>query len=436
VHYFTELNKDIYLPDMNPAPLAALPADVQRKALNWIAIYRPFIAPSRSKLVWSDLSAPALPAYAFHPWEQRSVFPLSWGLDNEALESSVFHSTWPVEQQIANGPSMREHASGLDVATVLGSATARSLLTQDLATFPKLGPVFDRIASQRPADSEEMSLYDKWLNALAVEWADSSRFPGAPKDSRLWSAKRLQTGLASWATIREATILVNERPSAAEAGEGGFEELIPEIPRGYVEPVPKTFEAIASLYDALAKKVARMTYLGTATSTIESPWEVDKPLREGILKRLAESAAEARRFEIMAEKELRNETLTDAEYEEIRGVGGSAEHMFKLYKSLAEKDLGIPIPEPVPKIADVQGDLNTGLLEVAVGAPLGWRQIAPYFGRRQLVVGSVYSYYEFISKKLYDNETWRKEIGQHERPAWIQPFISPPDRSCRPGASP
>ena len=110
--------------------------------------------------------------------------------------------------------------------------------------------------------------------------------------------------------------------------------------------------------------------------------------------------------------------------------------MFKLYRSLAEKDLGIPIPEPVPKIADVAGDLDHGLLEVAVGAPLGWRQAAPYFGRRQLVVGSVYSYYEFTSFKLYDNETWRKEIGEHARPAWIQPLITPPESSCRPGASP
>jgi hypothetical protein len=128
--------------------------------------------------------------------------------------------------------------------------------------------------------------------------------------------------------------------------------------------------------------------------------------------------------------------LTEAEYEAIRGVGGSAEHQFKLYKSLAEKDLGIVVPEPVPKIADVAGDLDHGLLEVAVGDPLHWRQIAPYFGRRQIVIGSTYSYYEFTSKTLYDNERWRKEIGSHERPAWVQPFIAPADSLCRPAASP
>ena len=34
---------------------------------------------------------------------------------------------------------------------------------------------------------------------------------------------------------------------SAEGGEGGFEELVYEDPRGYVEPAPKTFEAIAKL---------------------------------------------------------------------------------------------------------------------------------------------------------------------------------------------
>jgi len=57
-----------------------------------------------------------------------------------------------------------------------------------------------------------------------VQWAKDVTFPGAP-DSPLWKAKRLQTGLASWATLRHATVLVNER-SEAEAGEGGFEELV------------------------------------------------------------------------------------------------------------------------------------------------------------------------------------------------------------------
>ena len=214
--------------------------------------------------------------------------------------------------------------------------------------------------------------------------------------------------------MREATILVNERPSSAEAGEGGFEELILDRPRGYVEPAPRTFEAIASLYEALAKRVATMTDLGDGAE--ETPWQKDAPLRKGILDRLTESAAEARRFGQMAERSFVGETLSDAEYDAIRDIGGSAEHQFLLYKSLAEKALAISIPEPIGKIADVAGDLKRGVLEVAVGNPLAWFQITPYFGRRQITIGSTYSYYEFYSKTLYDNDRWRTDMGNHQRP--------------------
>lgn len=427
VHYLTEVGR---LKD--PAVLASLPEDAQRKAVAWIDVYRPFIAPSRAKLIWTTAAPALLAPYARHPWTHPTVFPLSWGLDNEVLESSVFHSTWPQDEQIIGPSGPRMLASGLDVATAFGGSFARSLLSSDFANFPRLAPVLDGIATRRPAMTGSSAVSERWLNALAVEWADSTAFPGAPPTSDVWSTKRLQTGLASWATLREATVLVNERPSAAEAGERGFEELVAEIPRGYVEPAPKTFEAIAALYDALAGQIAGTRDLDS--SVANTPW-ADEPLRQGILKRLATSAAEARRFEQMAEKERRGEALTDSEYGAIRDIGGSAEHQFLVYKSLANKDLAIPTPEPLPKIADVTGDLKDGLLEVAVGEPLEWRQIAPYFGRRQIVVGSIYSYYEFFSSTLYDNARWRTEVGARPRPPWVVPFIAQSDNACRAAAT-
>jgi hypothetical protein len=79
--------------------------------------------------------------------------------------------------------------------------------------------VLDNLHERRPKDLPQANLYDEWLDALAVQWADEAEFPEV-KDGTLWRAKRLQTGLASWATLRHATVLVNER-SAAECGEGG-----------------------------------------------------------------------------------------------------------------------------------------------------------------------------------------------------------------------
>src|ERR1700682_5603994 len=62
------------------------------------------------------------------------------------------------------------------------------------------------------------TLYESWINALATQWAADVSAPIV--SGQLWDAKRLQTGLASWATLRHSTILVNDQTSA-ECGEGG-----------------------------------------------------------------------------------------------------------------------------------------------------------------------------------------------------------------------
>lgn len=427
MHYLTELSRV-----MDPAPLESLPPEVQHLAASWIGVYRPFIAPPRAPVVWRTDATDRVAPYARRPWEHATVFPLSWGLDNEVLESTVYHADWPADERIVGPDGPRFMPSGLDVAAVFKSALARSLLADDITAYPRLGPVLDGLAARRPTLTDSSTLYERWLEALAVEWADSTAIPGTSPDTPLWPVKRLQTGLASWATLREAAILVTERAGAAEAGEGGFEELLPEMPRGYVEPAPATFEAIAGLFDALARSVSSAPQLESADSAA-SP-TVDDRLREGILRRLASSAAEARSFADMARKELRGEALSESEYDAIRRAGGAAEHQFLVYRSIAQGDLALSIPDPLPKIADVAGNLDRfGVLEVAVGGPLEWRQIVPYFGRRQIVVGAVYSYYEFASNELYDNERWRRELPRYSRPAWIESLM---EGSCRSAASP
>src|SRR5262249_14105838 len=157
------------------------------------------------------------------------------------LESTVLHSAWPPDEQIVGPKGPRVQASGLDVAAALGSGYARRLLSTALDSFPRLGPVLDALAGRRPSISDSSSVNERWVAALSPEWGDTTNFPGLLSPSSLWPARRLETGLAPWATLREATVLVTERATAAEAGEGGFEPLIPDAPRGYVEPSPRVF---------------------------------------------------------------------------------------------------------------------------------------------------------------------------------------------------
>jgi hypothetical protein len=414
VHYLTQLSQKND-PAIDVAPLLALPPEVRRSALTWIDVYRPFIAPARAPLLWDTDRARTVAPYAKHPWSHQAAFPLSWGIDNEVLESTVFHMDWPEDEQIVGPGGRRLHPSGVDVAAMFGSPLGRTLLAGDFAAYPRLRPVLDAITARRPRPTRDATLYQRWLDALAVEWADSSAFPGAPANSPVWGVKRLQTGLASWAVLREATILVNERPGAAEMGEGGFETLVPEIPRGYVEPAPRTFDAIAGLYEALAEDV-----------TIPE----DEALEAGVIARLKRSAEQARSFGEMARKELRGVALSTEEYVAIHNVGGSIEHAFLLFKALGDPELALSVPEPMGRIADVAGDTRLGVLEVAVGNPMEWHQIVPYFGRRQIAVGSVYSYYEFISQTLLSNEEWRRDMAKHQRPAWVRAVEAPAPNAC------
>jgi hypothetical protein len=242
---------------------------------------------------------------------------------------------------------------------------------------------------------------------------------------------------------------VNERV-AAECGEGGFEEIVLRPPRGYVEPDPKTFNAIASLFDQMQDAIAHSANFKGNLPLGEGADDKSEPLRNGIIRRLQASASKARLFASMAEKELRNEPLSNADYDEILHVGAVAEHDFLVYKSLANKDLALSTPDPMMKIADVAGGVGTPYLEAAVGRPLEWDQVVPYFGRREIVKGSVYSYYEFSSPAPLSDLAWGGKsddanapvdpskkatsvagmVDKQDRPAWVQGFISAEKLSC------
>jgi Protein of unknown function (DUF3160) len=449
VHYLTSVAAAI-----DATPLNALPDDVKAKAMQWIGAYAAYIAPSRSPLVW-NAGAFVPPTFALHPDTSPQIFPLSWGFDNEVLLSTVYHSDWPATEQITGPKGPRGLPSGLDLAAALGSRYARSLLKTDLAEFPALGPVLDALEGREPKIAAQTDLYDAWIGALAVQWADNATFPGAVQDT-LWDAKRIQTGLASWATLRHATVLVNER-TTAECGEGGFEAIVLRPPRGYVEPDPKTFEAIASLFDQMEQVVAKSSnFTGNLPQDPSSPQDsssdnTPQPLQAGIIRRLQATASKTRLFESMAQKELQNQPLADSDYDEILHVGAVAEHDFLVYNSLASADLALSTPNPMMKIADVAGGGEVPYLEAAVGRPLEWDQVVPYFGRREIVKGSVYSYYEFPSSTPLTDLSWAGKpanpdadpvnpspadkavagkVDSQAHPAWVSSFISRETLAC------
>jgi hypothetical protein len=416
-------------PADDAALLRGLDPAVGKAALAWITVYQPFIASSRLALVWGG-DAPAS-AIASHPGKDmtgdsgsRRLFPLSWAWDNEALDTVVFHSDWPPAEQIVTSPGVgRMVPSGLDFAAIAGNRLAHGVLDRSgvLAGFPNLGPRQEatRKRFQAAAGKSGKTLYDGWIAALATQWADAAS--NAPLAGPLWDTKRLQTGLASWATLRHATVLINDK-TAAECGEGGFEAIVLRPPRGYVEPDPATFAAIAALFDETIGTVQVMP-------SIAHDGKVDTKLRGGIIRRLTESRDNTVKYQRIAEKELRGEALTAEDYQLIQYVGRAAEHNFLIFTSLSNPKYALSNPEPMMKIADAAGGPG-GSLEVAVGRPLEWDQVVPFFGRSEIVKGSIYSYYEFTSGEPLDDGKWRERVDGEKRPDWVTGYMSDAVLSC------
>jgi hypothetical protein len=406
------------------ALLRSLDAAAGQAAQAWMAVYRPFIASSRLALVWGGDAATG--SVASHPPGKPGtrLFPLSWGWDNEALDNAVFHDSWPpAEQIVSKDGAGRMLPSGLDFAAVAGNRLARDVLDRSsvLAAYPNLAPRLDatRKRFQAAAGKSRPGLYDDWIAALATQWADTAA--ASPLAGTLWNAKRLQTGLASWATLRHATVLVNDK-TAAECGEGGFESIVLRPPRGYVEPDPATFAAVAALFDEAIKTVQAMP-------SVARDGKVDAKLRAGIIRRLTESRDNTIRYQRIAEKELRGEPLTPDDYQLIQYVGRAAEHNFLVFTSLSNPKYALNNPEPMMKITDV-ADAPGATLEQAVGRPLEWDQVVPFYGRSEIVKGSVYSWYEFTSGAPLDDAKWREMVDASARPGWVTGFMSDATLSC------
>jgi len=417
-------------PKWSTDELRQLPAPVRAAALRWIASYQEMIASSRAPLVWQD--SPFQPAaFIRHPGQMPVLFPLSWGFDNEALFSATYHAELPAAEQIVGAGGPRLLPSALDVAAALGSGFARQLLSAEIAKYPPLNNALNQLAA-RYQPSAGANLYQQWIDGLAVQWADSVASPNGELDADLWRAKRLQTGLASWATLRHATVLVNERNSA-ECGEGAFEFIEMRPPRGYVEPDPRTFGRIAELFASAAKMLTSGRGLAGSLPAGEIVQQSQESLQLGLFRRLSETAAKARLFQDIAGKEIRGEPLTADDYEEILYFGRVAEHHFLIYRSLANKDLALSTPNPIPKIADIADVAGSAPYQMAaVGRPLEWDHTVPFFGRRQIVKGAAYSFYELLSDKLLDDADWLKQLPTQPHPAWVSPYVSANELSCPP----
>jgi hypothetical protein len=285
----------------------------------------------------------------------------------------------------------------LDAAAALGSEKAMEILEDQGDTSFK-NYTDNMVMMQNTfnnADPElwDASLYSSWLHTLRPLFDKKGEGYPSYMQSEDWVKKDLETFAGSFAELKHDTILY-AKSVMAEMG-GGYDEELPDD-RGYVDPEP----VIYSRFVALAKKTTN----GLAEAgMLSDKTEENLALLSDIAMRLLE----------ISEKELKNEELSDDDYEFIRCYGGDLEHFWLEVNSDSGEDLTYSYQAPCPVIADIATDPNGSVLEVGSGYADTIFVVFPIDGELHVGSGSVYSFYQFtvpMGERMTDME-WRHSLS-------------------------
>ncbi|MBK8986859.1 MAG: DUF3160 domain-containing protein [Chloroflexi bacterium] len=326
----------------------------------------------------------------------------------------------------------RQLPNGLDVMAAMGSDRAYTILESlgetNYVGYPAQMDKMRAWTGSLTADEWTETLYNGWLFTLQpLLDAPTTGYPQFML-SDAWLDKQLSTSLGSWAELKHDTILYAKQ-AYAELGGGGLNPPSPKEAVGYVEPVPAFYARLSAL--------ATMTLDGMDERGLLTEKDADSLNR---LIRLADA------FQMMAEKELRGEPLSQDEAYLIRYVGGELEHLVMASADVPEDDpFAQPYMDEEPQaavIADVatapdyvrDGVPDPTVLEVGVGRVDELYAVVPFVAEDgtitlQVAKGGVFSYYEFpwpAADRLTD-EKWREMLDAGEgvaRPSWITTFFS------------
>ena len=307
--------------------------------------------------------------------------------------------------QTEAGPA-RGFPRGLDVMAILGSARARAILdAEGDSKYEKYNETMkeltDEFAKSGPAEWNR-NLYWSWLYALKALLEPAGQGTQSFMQTEAWTDKQLNASLASWAELRHDTILYAKQSYTMAATGMPME---PKMVEGYVEPVPEFYARLLAMTQMTTRGLDDMKVLDdNAKARLAS--------LEDILKQLLDISV----------KELKNEKLTEQEYDFIRNFADSLDSVVAGVNTQG-KDTTI--------VADVHTDTNTGqCLEEGVGYVR--LLVAAYRmpdGGIVVGAGPVLSYHEFkqpMADRLTD-EKWKEMLGKGEAPGkqkWAASFAS------------
>lgn len=285
----------------------------------------------------------------------------------------------------------------LDVPAALGSDKAYEILKEEGQTdYKHYDENLENMRKEFINDDATIwnaSLYAGWLNTLRPLLDEKGEGYPMFMQNDEWTKKDLETFAGSYTELKHDTILYSKQVMA-EMG-GGWEEE--KDFRGYVEPEPLVFDRFETLARKTAEGLKEFDYLSKAD--------------EENLNKLADLADSLKTISV---KELKNEPLSDEEFEIIEIYGGEIEHFwFDAMKAQTGVEYPTTGDYPAALVVDVATDPNGSVLEMATGDPATIYVVVPVDGKLRIALGTVYSFYQFvqpIDDRMTDKE-WRRKLG-------------------------
>jgi len=327
--------------------------------------------------------------------ETKRVFFLS---STYSISGDIFSNLVHIDEANSKRPFPR----GLDIPAVFGNQTAQKIITTEYKDneawsnyFPRLGKLQKQFSDFSDWDN---NYGYKGVQTAISAYAEKDNYPNFMKTDA-YNRKELSTTLSSWTHIKHDLILYQEKPYAAECGQGGG----PEPPQhySYVEPNIVFWESAIEL-------ISWLENLASKESTFNDELRRIKDL--GIMLR------------DISKKELKGEQITQEEYQKLHYIGGTIEYILL---GLLETDHLPDREKSMALIADVYVYNGTNL-NVAVGHADDIYVMVPIKGEYYIARGAVFSYYEFKGK-IFNDEEWKAKIQNEnvpDRPEWIKPLIN------------
>ena len=374
-------------------------------------------------LISSALGDTIKPASAFLPFGQRFV------IDSYITGNVVYDKIEYNGRRI-----FRALPKLLDVMFSMGNSAAAQLLKTELETYHY---ATNLAALRYLIDSYDenfwnLSFYNLWLNAIRSLKPSADRGNLPPfMQTAAWNQEKLNTQLASWTELRHDNLLY-----AKQSYTGG---VICSFPYGYVEPIPKFYEAVSQLGRKTAEVFSNLGFTG---------FEL-----QGVIGYFNTLADVADMLKSIAEKELNGTPFTTDEINFLKsvikyntsGICGSAVFngwYTKLYygyqiresalfdKNFVVADYHTAPTDEIGRMVGWVAHAGTGPINLAVV------EAKLPSGENVAFCGPVYSYYEYTTTNFFriNDEEWDSlYLAQSTRPDWVNLYLADKDGNSRGG---